>query len=338
MAILVTGATGYIGSHMLVNLLNQNYQVIAMDNLSNSSYDALKRVESITAKTVPFYKTSLLDKEGLRSIFELHEIDAVIHFAGLKAVGESVQEPHKYYENNISGTLNLCEIMRDFSVKKLVFSSSATVYGNPVSVPITEDFPVSATNPYGRTKLFIEYILKDLSISDPSWSIAILRYFNPIGAHKSGMIGEDPNGIPNNLMPYIAQVAVGKRPYLSVFGDDYSTADGTGVRDYIHVLDLTEGHLKALEKLAKNKGVYTYNLGTGNGSSVLEIIKTFEKVSGKNIPFKIEGRRAGDVAKCYADPSLAAADLGWKTKYDLEEMCGDVWNWQSKNPNGYKRA
>ncbi len=337
MNVLVTGGAGYIGSHTVLELLKENNQVIVVDNLSNSSEEALKRVKDITGKDLLFYETDLLNKEELNDIFERHQVDSVIHFAGFKAVGESVDIPLKYYDNNITGTLNLCEVMKKHNVKNMVFSSSATVYGDPESVPITEDFPLSATNPYGRTKLFIEYILKDLYVADSSWNIALLRYFNPVGAHKSGLIGEDPNDIPNNLIPYISQVAVGKLEQLSVFGDDYATPDGTGVRDYIHVVDLALGHLKALEILNSKPGLVTYNLGTGKGSSVLDMVRAFEKASGKKVPFKIAPRRAGDIAQCYADPTKAEQELNWTAKRGIEEMCEDTWRWQSQNPEGYTR-
>lgn len=336
MNVLVTGGAGYIGSHTVLELLNAGHNPIVVDNLSNSSKESLIRVESITGKKPVFYEADLLDKEAVDNIFKSHEIESVIHFAGYKAVGESVQKPLMYYENNIGSTLILCELMKKHGVKNLVFSSSATVYGDPASVPITEEFPLSATNPYGRTKLFIEYILKDFYEADEDWNIALLRYFNPVGAHESGLIGEDPNDIPNNLMPYVSQVAVGKLKELSVFGDDYPTPDGTGVRDYIHVVDLALGHLKALEKLNSNPGLVIYNLGTGNGSSVLDMVKAFQKASGKPVPYKIAPRRSGDVAECYADPHKAESELGWKAKRGIKEMCEDAWRWQSQNPNGYK--
>ncbi|MBO6586522.1 MAG: UDP-glucose 4-epimerase GalE [Gracilimonas sp.] len=336
MNVLVTGGAGYIGSHTVLELLNEGHQVIVVDNLSNSSEEALKRVKDITGKQLTFYKEDLLNKNALDKIFSDHEIDSVIHFAGYKAVGESVEKPLMYYDNNITSTLYLCELMNKHGVKNIVFSSSATVYGDPHEVPITEDFPLSATNPYGRTKLFIEYILKDLHLADESWNIALLRYFNPVGAHKSGLIGEDPNDIPNNLMPFVSQVAVGKLEQLSVFGDDYPTPDGTGVRDYIHVVDLAIGHLKALEKLTSDPGLVIYNLGTGKGTSVLEMVKAFEKASGKEVPYKITPRRPGDIAACYADPSKAEDELGWTAERGIEEMCRDAWKWQSENPNGYK--
>lgn len=336
MKILVTGGAGYIGSHTCIQLLNAGYEVLVVDNLANSKEESLRRVQNITGKQLDFHKVDLLNREKLDRIFRDHKIDSVIHFAGLKAVGESVSIPLRYYHNNITGTLFLCEVMAEHNVKNIVFSSSATVYGDPASVPITEDFPLSATNPYGRTKLFIEEILKDLWISDESWNVALLRYFNPVGAHESGLIGEDPNGIPNNLMPYISQVAIGKRKQLSVFGDDYPTPDGTGVRDYIHVIDLANGHLKALEKLETNPGVVTYNLGTGHGYSVLDVVKAFEKASGKAVPYQIVDRRPGDVAQCYADPAKAEKELGWKATRGIDEMCTDTWHWQSENPNGFE--
>ncbi|AEX85667.1 UDP-galactose-4-epimerase [Marinitoga sp. 1135] len=336
MSILITGGTGYIGSHACIEFLNAGYEIIVLDNFSNSKPAVLKRIKEITGKDFKFYEADLLDKNKIKEIFDENEIEAVIHFAGLKAVGESVEKPLLYYHNNITGTLNLLEVMKEKNVKKIVFSSSATVYGNPHKVPITEDFPTGATNPYGRTKLFIEEILKDLYISDKNWSISLLRYFNPIGAHESGMIGEDPNGIPNNLMPYITQVAVGKREKLYVFGNDYDTHDGTGVRDYIHVVDLVKGHIKALEKIMETTGVKIYNLGTGTGYSVLDVVKAFEKASGVKIPYEIVDRRPGDVDKIYADPTKALKELGWKAEKDLYDMCKDSWNWQKKNPNGYE--
>ena len=336
MKILVTGGAGYIGSHACVELLNAGYEVVVVDNLSNSKEEALRRVQEITGKSLKFYKADLLDAEALDTIFKQESIDAVMHFAGLKAVGESVSIPLYYYHNNITGTLLLCKAMQKYGVKNMVFSSSATVYGDPSRVPITEDFPLSATNPYGQTKLMIEQILRDLYKSDNSFNIAILRYFNPVGAHKSGLIGEDPKGIPNNLVPYITQVAAGKLDELKVFGNDYPTPDGTGVRDYIHVVDLVLGHLKALDKLMTNPGVVTYNLGTGKGYSVLEMVNAFRKVTGKPIPYKIVDRRPGDIASCYADPSKANKELGWRATRGLEEMCQDAWRWQSNNPNGYE--
>ena len=327
--ILLTGGAGYIGSHTAVELLNAGYEVLCVDNCYNSSPDALKRVEKITGKAVKFYQDDILDADAIRRIFSENKIDAVIHFAGLKAVGESVSVPLKYYHNNISGTVVLCEAMQEAGVKRIVFSSSATVYGLPKSLPIREDFPLSATNPYGRTKLMIEEILRDVAVSDPEWSISILRYFNPVGAHKSGQIGESPRGIPNNLMPYIAQVATGKLAKLRVFGNDYPTPDGTGVRDYIHVTDLALGHLAALKRALTKTGVDVYNLGTGNGYSVLQLLKAFEKASNKTIPYEIVERRPGDIATCYADPSKAKAELGWQATRGVDEMCEDVWRWQS---------
>jgi len=335
MTILVTGGAGYIGSHTVVELLNSGQEVIIVDNLVNSSIEALHRVESITGKSVTFYEGDVLNKALLQKVFSDHPIHSVIHFAGLKAVGESVAQPLKYYENNVTGTLVLCEVMAANNVKNLVFSSSATVYGDPASLPITEDFPTGATNPYGQSKLMVEHILKDLHQADPSWNIARLRYFNPVGAHASGRIGEDPNDIPNNLMPFIAQVAVGKRKKLSVFGDDYDTHDGTGVRDYIHVVDLAIGHLRALEKLNTQPGLVTYNLGTGLGYSVLDMIKAFEKACGKPIPYQIVERRPGDIAACYSAPQKAKTELGWQATHTLEDMAKSSWKWQSTNPNGY---
>ncbi len=336
MQILVTGGAGYIGSHTCLELLQAGYQVIVVDNLSNSKKESLRRVEVLTGKTIKFYEYDLQDRQSLDLIFQENDIDSVIHFAGLKAVGESVAKPLMYYKNNIVGTLVLCEIMAAYHVKNIVFSSSATVYGNPAQLPITEKFPLAATNPYGNSKLFIEYILQDLQTADNTWNIALLRYFNPVGAHASGQIGEDPNDIPNNLMPFIAQVAVGKRSELAVFGNDYSTPDGTGVRDYIHVVDLALGHIKAIEKLKTNPGVVIYNLGTGKGYSVLEMVQAFEKVSGRKVPYKIVARRPGDIAACYADPNKAKRELDWEAGMKIEEMCRDAWNWQSKNPNGYE--
>ncbi|MBO4573367.1 MAG: UDP-glucose 4-epimerase GalE [Clostridia bacterium] len=333
--ILVTGGAGYIGSHTCVELINAGYGVVIVDNLSNSKTVAVKRIEQIVGKSVKFYLGDIRDKSVLRKIFTENEIDAVINFAGLKAVGESVGKPIEYYDCNIGGLISLVEVMREFNCKNLVFSSSATVYGNPKTVPIKEDFPLSTTNPYGSTKLFIEYILKDLYHADDSWNIAILRYFNPIGAHSSGLIGEDPNGIPNNLCPYITKVAVGKLPYLKIFGDDYPTHDGTGVRDYIHVCDLAEGHVLALNKLFENSGLITVNLGTGKGYSVLDMVKAFSKALGKAIPYEIAPRRPGDAAVCYASPAYAEEILGFKAKRDLDDMCRDALNWQLKNPDGY---
>ncbi|WP_456380059.1 UDP-glucose 4-epimerase GalE [Thiolapillus sp.] len=333
--VLVTGGAGYIGSHTNVELLAAGYEVVVLDNLSNSQYTAIERVEEISGKKITFVKADLCNKDDTRAVFGDHAIDAVIHFAGLKAVGESVNIPIPYYQNNIGGTLNLLEVMHDAGVKNLVFSSSATVYGEPASLPITEDFPVSATNPYGRSKLIIEEMLDDVYKSDQQWNIARLRYFNPVGAHASGRIGESPNDIPNNLMPYISQVAVGKLETLSVFGDDYPTVDGTGVRDYIHVVDLAKGHIKALEKLATNPGLVTYNLGTGQGYSVLEMVAAFEKASGRSVPYRLAPRREGDIASCYADPGLAARELGWRAEKGIREMCEDSWRWQYNNPQGY---
>jgi UDP-glucose 4-epimerase len=334
--ILLTGGAGYIGSHTCLELLNTDYNVIVVDNLSNSSSESLKRVEEITGKKPVFYERDVLEKEGLRIIFEMNSIHAVIHFAGLKAVGESTEIPLEYYHNNITGTLTLLSLMKEYNVKNIVFSSSATVYGEPASLPITEDFPTTTTNPYGSTKLFIEEILKDLYKSDNSWNIALLRYFNPVGAHPSGKIGEDPNDIPNNLMPYISQVAIGKLKELSVFGNDYPTHDGTGVRDYIHVTDLAKGHIAALSKLNTSPGLIIYNLGTGQGYSVLDLVKAFEKVTGKAIPYKIVDRRPGDIATCYADPKKAFKELNFKTQFGINEMVRDAWNWQINNPDGYK--
>ncbi len=336
MAILVTGGAGYIGSHTCIELLNAGYDVVVLDNLYNSSEKALERVEQITGKKVTFYKADILDKEAMNAIFDKEDIDSVIHFAGLKAVGESVAKPLEYYHNNMTGTFNLCDVMRNHGVKKIIFSSSATVYGDPAFIPITEECPKGKiTNPYGQTKGMLEQVLTDLHVSDPEWSVVLLRYFNPIGAHKSGMIGEDPKGIPNNLVPYIAQVAVGKREKLGVFGDDYDTHDGTGVRDYIHVVDLARGHVKALQKFEDKPDVYIYNLGTGNGYSVLDVLHAFEKACGKTLPYEVKDRRPGDIATCYADPAKAKAELGWEAEYGIEEMCEDSWRWQSQNPDGY---
>ena len=337
MKVLVTGGAGYIGSHTCIQLLDAGHEIAVVDNLSNSCEVSLERVKQITGKAVKFYKNALLDEAALEQIVSEHDFDAVIHFAGLKAVGESCAIPLKYYHNNITGTLILLDVMAKHNVKKLVFSSSATVYGDPHTVPITEDFPTSATNPYGQTKLMIENILKDLYKSDNEWNIALLRYFNPVGAHESGLIGEDPNGIPNNLVPYISQVAVGKLECLSVYGNDYDTPDGTGVRDYIHVEDLAHGHLLALKKITNNVGVVTYNLGTGNGYSVLQMIEAFEKASGKKVNYKIVDRRPGDIAACYADTKKAKDEIGFEAKYDLNKMCEDTWRWQEGNPNGYKQ-
>ena len=334
MAILVTGGAGFIGSHTCVELLENGYDIIVVDNFVNSKPESLKRIKQITGRDFKFYETDLLDEAGVETIFANNTIEAVIHFAGLKAVGESVQKPLWYYHNNLTGTLILCKVMAKRNVKKLVFSSSATVYGNPASVPIREDFPLSTTNPYGSTKLMIENILRDLYVPDHDWSIALLRYFNPIGAHESGLIGEDPNGIPNNLMPYIAQVAAKKLEILSVFGDDYNTPDGTGVRDYIHVVDLARGHIKAVEKVLGSTGVDAYNLGTGHGYSVLDMVKAFSEVNDVAVPYKIAPRRPGDIAECYADPTKAKEVLGWQAEFGLEKMCRDAWNFMVKNPNG----
>lgn len=337
MAILITGGAGYIGSHTCVELLEAGYEVIIVDNLSNSSPIALKRVAEITNKTFTFYQMDLLDRDGLDGVFSRHSIEAVIHFAGLKAVGESVRLPLKYYHTNITSTLVLCEVMEKHGVHKLVFSSSATVYGLPKQVPINEDFPLGATNPYGQTKLMLEQILQDTAGSNEQWGISILRYFNPIGAHKSGLIGENPNGIPNNLLPYISQVAVQKLKQVNVFGDDYPTVDGTGVRDYIHVVDLARGHLRALERVLGKSGVDVYNLGTGQGYSVLEMIAAFEKVSGRSIPYTIVDRRPGDIAVCFANTTKANEELDWAATLGIEEMCEDSWRWQYANPNGYEQ-
>ncbi len=336
MKILVTGGAGFIGSHTVVELQEAGYDVVVMDNLSNSSEKSLERVQKITGKAVPFYKADILDREALEQIFSEQEIGAVIHFAGLKAVGESVEKPWEYYENNIAGTLTLVDVMRKHNVKNIIFSSSATVYGNPAFIPITEECPKGqCTNPYGWTKSMLEQILSDIQKADPEWNVILLRYFNPIGAHKSGTIGENPNGIPNNLMPYITQVAVGKRQELGVFGNDYNTHDGTGVRDYIHVVDLAQGHVKALKKIEENAGLKIYNLGTGVGYSVLDVVKNFEEATGVKIPYSIKPRRAGDIDSCYADASLAKKELDWEAKYGIREMCEDSWRWQKNNPNGY---
>jgi UDP-glucose 4-epimerase len=335
MKILVTGGAGYIGSHTCLELSKKDFEIVVVDNLCNSKEESLKRVEQLARKALDFRKVDILDNDSLNSVFRNASFDAVIHFAGLKAVGESVTDPLIYYHNNVIGTISLCEAMIKHNVKNLVFSSSATVYGDPPKVPITEDFPLSPANPYGRTKLIIEEILRDLHRADNAWNIVLLRYFNPVGADQSGRIGEDPNEIPNNLFPYISQVAVGKLPFLSVFGNDYPTPDGTGIRDYIHVVDLALGHIKALDKLMSNPGVVTYNLGTGQGYSVLEIVNAFEKISGNKIPYRITKRRPGDIASFYADPSLARKELGWYAKRGIEDMCADSWRWQSKNPDGY---
>ncbi|NLD39572.1 MAG: UDP-glucose 4-epimerase GalE [Desulfatiglans sp.] len=336
MKILVTGGAGYIGSHTMVELLSAGHDVVVVDNLSNSKEESIRRVKEITGKDCIFYRADLRDRDALSKIFSKNSIDAVIHFAGLKAVGESTQKPIEYYSNNITGTLCLCDAMREHNVKKIVFSSSATVYGDPHMVPITEEFPLSATNPYGRSKLFIEEILRDLYTSEKTWDVILLRYFNPVGAHTSGKIGEDPNGIPNNLVPYISQVAIGKLKVLSVFGNDYPTPDGTGVRDYIHVVDLALGHVRAIDRIKSETGVRVYNLGTGKGYSVLKMIDAFRKASGRDIPYQITARRKGDIAECYADPSLAKKELGWEALKGIDEMCSDTWKWQSLNPNGYE--
>lgn len=334
--LLVTGGAGYIGTHTTLQLLEAGHDVVVLDNLSNSNLEALRRVETLANRSVTFYEGDILDRSLLDSIFDEHSIDAVIHFAGLKAVGESVSEPLRYYENNVVGTTVLLQAMTDHDVKRIVFSSSATVYGLPETTPIDESFPLSATNPYGRTKLMIEEILRDVSIADPSWSIALLRYFNPIGAHESGRIGEDPFDIPNNLMPYITQVAVGRLNELSVFGDDYDTPDGTGVRDYIHVVDLADGHLKALDYVMVHTGAEAFNLGTGTGYSVLDLVHAFEAESGKAVPYQVTPRRPGDIGICFADPSKSKQVLGWEAKHDVRAMCRDAWNWQANNPNGYR--
>lgn len=337
--ILVTGGAGYIGSHTCVELLNAGYEVVVVDNLYNSSEVALERVEQITGKNVKFYNADLLDKAALDAIFDNEKIDAVIHFAGYKAVGESVSKPLEYYENNIGSTLNLCKAMKEHGVKRLIFSSSATVYGYQPVMPITEAMDKQpATNPYGWTKWMIEEILKDVHTADPEWSVILLRYFNPIGAHESGLIGEDPKGIPNNLVPYVAQTAVGKREYVHIYGNDYETPDGTGVRDYIHVVDLAKGHLAAMRKLLEGPGVNVYNLGTGRGYSVLEVVQAFSKACGHEIPYKIEGRRPGDLAFCYSNPAKAEAELGWKAEFTMEDMCRDSYRWQTMNPEGYNGA
>lgn len=337
MAILVTGGAGYIGSHTCVELLNAGKEIVVLDNFVNSKPEALKRISDITGKSFKSYEVDLLDRDGVRRVFEQNQIDAVIHFAGLKAVGESCKIPLRYYHNNITGTLILCQVMAEAGCKKIVFSSSATVYGMHNQVPFREGMPLSTTNPYGTTKLFIEQILTDIQKADPEWSVALLRYFNPIGAHKSGLIGEDPNGIPNNLLPYIAQVATGKLSDLAIYGDDYDTPDGTGVRDYIHVVDLAVGHVKAIKKLEDKEGVSIYNLGTGKGYSVLDVVKAYEKACGKPIKYEIKPRRPGDIAQCYADPTKAEKELGWVAERGIEEMCADSWRWQSMNPDGYRK-
>ena len=335
MKILVTGGAGYIGSHTCIELIESGYEVVVVDNLCNSSLESLKRVEKLTDSDIPFHKVDVRDKQALTHVFEQYSIDGVIHFAGLKAVGESVEKPIEYYDTNVSGTFILAAVMRDFNCKTFVFSSSATVYGDPHTVPIKEDFPLSVTNPYGRSKLMIEEFLKDVFVADDTWHIALLRYFNPVGAHKSGLIGEDPNGIPSNLIPYISQVAVGKLEKLSVFGGDYNTPDGTGIRDYIHVVDLAKGHVKALQALEGKPQVLTVNLGTGNGYSVLDMVREFEKASSRKVRYQIADRRPGDIAICYADPAYAVEKLGWSAEYELDEMCEDTWRWQSMNPDGY---
>ena len=335
MKILVTGGAGYIGSHTVVLLIEAGYEVVIFDNFINSSRESINRVEKLVNKKIELIEGDIRSKDDLQKVFDAHKIDSVIHFAGLKAVGESVEQPLRYYDNNVNGTVTLCEVMANNGCKNIIFSSSATVYGDPATTPILESFPTSATNPYGRSKLMIEEILRDLYVSDNEWSVVLLRYFNPVGAHVSGTIGEDPNGIPNNLMPFIAQVAVGKREYLSVFGDDYDTVDGTGVRDYIHVVDLADAHVKAVEKISEFSEVMTINLGTGEGYSVLEMVKAFEKASGREVAYKIAPRRAGDIATCFADPSYAKEVLGWEAKRGVEEMCEDGWRWQSQNPDGY---
>jgi UDP-glucose 4-epimerase len=335
MKILVTGGAGYIGSHTCIELIKSGYEVVVVDNLCNSSLESLRRVEKLTDSDIPFHKVDVRDKQALTCVFEQCSIDGVIHFAGLKSVGESVEKPIEYYDTNVSGTFILAEVMREFNCKTFVFSSSATVYGNPHAVPIKEDFPLSVTNPYGRSKLMVEEFLQDVFVADDNWHIALLRYFNPVGAHKSGLIGEDPNDIPNNLMPYISQVAVGKLEKLNIFGGDYDTHDGTGVRDYIHVVDLAKGHIKALQALKDKPQVLTVNLGTGKGYSVLDMVKAFEKASDKNIAYQIVDRRAGDISTCYADPAYAVEKLDWKAECELDEMCEDTWRWQSMNPKGY---
>ena len=336
MKILVTGGAGYIGSHTCVELLNNGYEVVVMDNLYNASEKAVERVQQITGKPLKFYNTDMLDQPAMDKIFEAEKPDAVIHFAGYKAVGESVVKPIEYYHNNMTGTLLLCDTMRKHGCKNIIFSSSATVYGDPLQIPISEECPKqNPTNPYGQTKTMLEQVLMDIHRADPEWNVTLLRYFNPIGAHKSGLIGEDPKGIPNNLLPYVAQVAIGKLKCVGVFGNDYDTPDGTGVRDYIHVVDLAKGHVKALEKFKENKGVLIYNLGTGHGYSVLQVIAAFSKACGKEIPYEFKPRRAGDIATCYCTPAKAKAELGWEAEYGIEEMCADSWRWQTQNPNGY---
>ena len=335
MNILVTGGAGYIGSHTCLELLNEGHKVIVIDNLCNSSINSIERIESLTSTSIPFYKINVGDKIELIKVFEMHNIHGVIHFAGLKAVNESVENPFKYYENNVQSSFVLVEVMKKFDCKTIVFSSSATVYGKPHKLPIKEDCPLNPTTPYGNSKIVVENFLKDIFASDNNWKIAILRYFNPVGAHKSGMIGEDPSGVPNNLMPYISQVAIGKRKKLSVFGGDYKTKDGTGIRDYIHVVDIAKGHIKSLEAINNNSQIFTLNLGTGKGYSVLEIVNKFESVAGQKINYDIIDRRPGDIAECYANPILAEKLIGWKSRYKLSEMCEDTWRWQMMNPNGY---
>jgi len=337
MSILITGGAGYIGSHTCVELLTSGYEIIIVDNLCNSKPEALKRIKEITNKDFKFFEVDLLNHQALEEVFKSNSIEAVIHFAGLKAVGESVKIPLTYYHNNITGTLILCELMQKYDVKKIVFSSSATVYGMNNISPLTEDLPLNTTNPYGSTKLMIEQILRDIYVSDTCWGISLLRYFNPIGAHESGSMGEDPNGIPNNLMPYITQVAIGKRGKLSVFGSDYDTHDGTGVRDYIHVVDLAKGHLKALQKVMNKTGIDAYNLGTGVGYSVLDVVNSFEKATGQKIPYILIDRRPGDIATCYSDPTKASKELNWVAEKGIEDMCLDAWRWQNNNPNGYEK-
>ena len=337
MNILVTGGAGFIGSHTLIELIAAGHNPVVVDNLSNASPEAIHRVEKIVGQPTPFYEVDIRDREGLEKVFSQHTFDCCIHFAGLKAVGESVQKPWEYYENNIGGTLVLVDVMRKHGLKNIIFSSSATVYGAPETMPITEDCPKgTVTNPYGQTKSMLEQVLTDIQKADPDWNVVLLRYFNPIGAHKSGTIGEDPNGIPNNLMPYITQVAVGKLQQLGVFGNDYPTHDGTGVRDYIHVVDLAKGHVCALSAIEKKCGLAVYNLGTGQGYSVLDLVHAFEKATGVKVPYVIKPRRSGDVAECWSDPSKAARELGWKAQYGIEDMCEDAWRWQKNNPNGYR--
>ena len=335
MRVLVTGGAGYIGSHTTLLLIEAGYEVVIFDNFSNASKESIRRVEAIVGKEILVVEGDIRSREDLRKVFTAHKIDAVIHFAGLKAVGESVEQPLRYYDNNVNGSVVLCEVMSEYNCKSIIFSSSATVYGDPHTTPILENFPLSATNPYGRSKLMVEEILRDVYVSDSEWKIVLLRYFNPVGAHASGTIGEDPNGLPNNLMPFISQTAVGKREYLSVFGNDYDTVDGTGVRDYIHVVDLAQGHVNALNKIKNFKAPMTINLGTGNGYSVLEMVEAFKKASGKKVSYKIAERRAGDIATCFADPSYAKKVLEWEATRGIDEMCEDTWRWQRQNPNGY---